>query len=66
MQTQSDLDAMDKLRDVVKYGAVLAQHPRDTNERHWAAGDDFGVWLYPGECLLFVAGKSYIVGIRDA
>jgi hypothetical protein len=66
MMTQTDMDAMDKLREVVKYGTVLAQHPRDTNLRFWAQGAEFALWLYPGECLLDHEGKLYVVGMRDA
>lgn len=65
-QTQSDVDAMEKLCTVVRCGKVRAQHPRYTNERYWASDNDFGFWLYPGECALEYEGSLYIVGIRPA
>jgi hypothetical protein len=66
VQTQRDIDAMDKLRDVVAYGTVMAQHPRDTNERYWVNTEHLGFWLYPGEFAVELSGQLYIVGLRDA
>jgi len=64
VQTQKDIDTINELREIVKYGTVMAQHPRDTNERHWAAGNYFALWLYPGECVLEFKDRFYVVGVK--
>lgn len=66
MMTQKDNDWMDKMLDVLKLGTILEIHPRDTNERYWASGPGFGLWLYPGEVLMEHDGKGYVLGMRDA
>lgn len=66
MLTQRDNDHLDKMLDVLKLGTIRAIHPRDTNDRFWASGEDFCLWLYPSEVLLEHDGKLYVMGMRDA
>jgi hypothetical protein len=66
MMTQRDVDARDKMEEIVRYGTVIAQHPRDTNDRHWVSGVNFGLWLHPGEFLFEYQDKGYVVGVREA
>ena len=66
MRTQNEIDARDKLEEVVRYGTVLAQHTtQGIYERQWIGLEGFGCWLHPGEFLVEHSGNRYIVGMKE-